>query len=131
MLAKTQSHRNFFVSQFGKVGRKVARKIALVMSGTPADGAFKQPLADTIFCATTPLADLPHQGGQMNGVAKLSGQQRAARWLNCFHAGTIAWKGLGWRIPFFGTVRRWTRFWTPDALGRITKNSGSTFLNST
>ena len=62
MLAETQSHGEFFMADFRMVGREVFGKITLVVAGPPADGAFEQPLADTIFRATTDLADLAQQG---------------------------------------------------------------------
>ena len=93
MLAGTQSRGNFFITQFGTAGREVARKITLLVAGTPTDCTFKQPFTDAVFRATTHLADLAQQGRQMNGIAKPSGQRRAAQRLNCFHVRTITWRG--------------------------------------
>ena len=58
MLAETQSYGQVFMAQVGIVGREIAGKIALIMAGTAADGAFEQPFADPILRATAHLADL-------------------------------------------------------------------------
>jgi len=93
MLTETQSHGEFFMAQVRIVGREVFGKIPLVVAGPPADGTFEQPFADTIFRATTPLADLAQQGRHMNGIAKPSGQWRVGQLLNRFHLSTITWQG--------------------------------------
>jgi hypothetical protein len=82
------------------VGRQVVGKIAFVMAGSPADSAFEQPFADSLFWTTTHLANLVQQGGHMNGVAEPSGQRRPAQLLNRFHGGTVTGPGKGWRISF-------------------------------
>jgi len=61
MLSKTQSHSEFFIAQIRIVGREVLGKIPLVVAGPPTNGTFKQPFTDTIFRATTHLADLTQQ----------------------------------------------------------------------
>jgi hypothetical protein len=70
------------------------------MAGSPADGAFEQPFADSLFRTTTHLANLVQQGGHMNCVAEPSGQRRTSQLLNRFHGGTITWPLTGWRISF-------------------------------
>ncbi len=49
MLAEAQSHGEFFITQFGIVGRQIAGKITFVVRGPPADGAFEQPFANSRF----------------------------------------------------------------------------------
>ena len=61
MLSETQRDAEFFVAQIRMVGREVAGEITLVMAGTPPDGTFEQPFADTIFRTTTNLADFAEQ----------------------------------------------------------------------
>lgn len=82
------------------VGRQIIGKIAFVMAGSPADGAFEQPFADSLFWATTHLVNLAQQGGHMNNITEPSGQRRAAQSLNRFHNGIITWLVEGWRISF-------------------------------
>jgi len=62
MLAETQSYGQFFMAQVKIVGWEIAGEIALIVAGTPADGTFEHPLANTIFRAATHLADLAEQG---------------------------------------------------------------------
>ena len=62
MLAKTQSHGEFFMAQFRIVVREVFGKIALVMAGPPAHGAFEQPFANPVFRAAAHLTNLAQQG---------------------------------------------------------------------
>jgi len=100
MLTEAQSHREFFVTQLGNVGRQVVGKIAFVMAGSPADGALEQPFADSFLRTSARQANLVKQGGHMNSVAEPSGQWRTAQSLNRFHSGTITWTGKCWRISF-------------------------------
>jgi hypothetical protein len=81
------------MAQVRIVGREIACESALIVAGTPANGAIEQPLADTIFRATTQLADLSQQRRNVDGVAEPSSQRRAHELLIRFHGGTIAWGG--------------------------------------
>ena len=92
MLAETQSHSQFFIAQGKIVGWEIAGKIALIVAGAPADGTFEHPLANTIFRASTHLADLAEQGRNMDGIAESSGQGWAAQLLNRFHDDSISWR---------------------------------------
>jgi hypothetical protein len=77
-LAKTQSHAQFFITQFGKVMRQVCREIAFIMTGPPADRAFEQPFTNPIFPATAHLTEFSQQGRYMNGVAEPSRERWTA-----------------------------------------------------
>ena len=68
MLAKTQGDAKLFIAQAGMVRREVLGKIAPVVGGAPAHGAFEQPFANTILRTPAHLANLAQQWRHMDSV---------------------------------------------------------------
>ena len=62
MLTQAQGDGQFFMAQAGVIGRKIFGKITIIIAGTTANGAFKQPLSGAIFSAAAQAADLAQQG---------------------------------------------------------------------
>ena len=93
MLAQAQSHRQFLVTQFRMIRRKIGGKIAFIVAGPAPDGTFEQPFANLVLRATADPADLAEQRGNMHRLTQSSGERHTAQWTDRFHWKTIARPG--------------------------------------